>query len=383
MGIFEIRPTVDAQFRVVAFAAGLKSVGNESGNRYADSLLEGIDLGIVEDNARAFVKYLVWSKSFPFISLLPAVEDVLQTSDYGAVRSVLSRLTQDRLEVLVSPLADMATAGIDVLPYKGIDLIHSFPNTAGERFVWDVDPLVPFDELSLADEVLRSHGFTQGNVDQTRLDETTGLLRLESVSEEDRSWVLNNHHELHPYFKILAPDWALEYADLIADYGIEPVLHDRPYVLANIDLHHSIAAGFEPSDIWPARRTVSIDGRVFGGLSVEAYLCLYLGRTYSVTHTLNDSAVHTLYDAVRVVCGAVVDWAYLRYLVGKYRLTAPAFYVLSEISAIVGSSLVPDVELEHYAKELVENRQYDLGDFTGKLLGQVSATSLKEYTERW
>lgn len=153
---------------------------------------------------------------------------------------------------------------------------------------------------------------------------------------------------------------------------------------SNVDLHHSIASGFEPADIWTGERRVHLSGpEVYRGLSLEAYLCLYLGRSYSITHTLRDASIQTLFDAARILAHCEIEWPRLRSLVQKYRLIAPAYYVLSELNSVLGEECVPPSEIDYYRKLLLSNREYDLGGFVGKMFGYVEGSSLLESAARW
>jgi hypothetical protein len=368
--------------RVVALAAGLKSVGNSFAARYADTLLGQSDLSRLEQTSESFLRFL---KSHKGLAVMPAIASELRQyaiPDLWELHALMAKMSSHRLGLLEPAFPLLKAAGVDVMPYKGIDLMYSFPNTVGGRFMADVDPLVPFDQVPLADKTLRDNGFVQGWVDRSQLNEDRTGPRMTSIPQAELDWVLHNHHETHPYFVFASPDWLMEALPLIEKYSIQPIIEGRPYIEANVDLHHSIASGFQPEDIWPGRRSVKLSGEeLYSGLGVEAYLCLYLGRTYSITHVLHDSSIRTLIDATRIVCHSAVNWELLRELVRKYRLFAPAHYVLSEIAEITGGShAVPNEELEYYATTLRSHRAYDLGDFAPKLLRVVRRQSIAHVT---
>ncbi|WP_107657298.1 nucleotidyltransferase family protein [Nocardia suismassiliense] len=367
--------------QLFVLAAGLRSVGDPSVDEYAAKLLEYCDLGSLANSPEQLITFLLENKGMGYLEcVLPDLAD-RAIPELRAVYDLSCRITDERLELLMPSFGVLQDAGIDVMPYKGIDLLHSFPNRVGRRLMGDIDPLVPFEDLSRAHEILTASGYRQGWIDKKRLNDDGTGLHLDPVPVEDLDWVLRNHHELHPYFAFSAPHWLSEHLDLIRKYDLVPVVGDHPIVEANIDLHHSIAAGFEQTDIWPSSRRVTMnDGRSYSGLGIEAYLCLYLGRTYSVTHAFNYPSMQTLCESTRLIVHAEVNWAKLRHLTEKYRLYGAAFYVLSEIDSITGcEGRVPAAEIEHYRRQLEQRPEYDLGNCMGKLVSRVSHASLVDY----
>lgn len=370
-------------YRMIALAAGLRSIGHDRIDQYVDQLIDCCDFTRLQHDPSAFIRFLRAHKSLAFIPLLSEELAGCDLPGLWELHSTLDRISKYRLSLLEPVFPALQKAGVDVMPYKGIDLHYSFPNVAGVRFMWDADPLVPRDQIEIAGAVLRENGLSQAFVDRERLNDERSGPRMMSIPLSEVEWVLNNHHETHPYISYSSPDWLQEHLEVIEAYNIDPIIEGRAYLEVNVDLHHSIASGFAQSDIWPGSRKVKLSGpEIYSGLGVEAYLCLYMGRTYNITHVLHDSSIQTLFDTARILCHAEVNWELLRDLVDRYRLLGPAFHVLAEVAEMTAdASVVPAEELEHYAESLRKDRAYDLGPLAPKLLHVVTPQTVLDVTK--
>ncbi|MEV0484507.1 nucleotidyltransferase family protein [Streptomyces sp. NPDC050508] len=373
-----IRNAERTHFSLAALGAGLVSASHPGAQDYGRRLIQRCSIEVIAERTVEFVRFLIEQKCLAF---MPGVRDHFDDPRFAEMWrlcEVLDGVTAIRIDTLGPVFTLLHSAGVEVMPIKGFDMIYAFPNASGKRFIQDADPLIRPDDLGRAHQIVLDAGFKQGEIDSSRPNaDGTGpyLIPLES---RDLDWMLQNHHQAHAYYKFVHQEWLNEHVALLERYVPEtvPIVDGKPYVSAAFDLHFSIASGFDESDQWPSRRVVTLpDGLEYPGLDPEAYLCLYLGRAYSVTQAFHDPHLQTIADAARVTAASEVDWSRFAELVKKYRLYAPAYYGLSQLSAILcDQKRLPDDQVAFFRDLLDANPDYDLGDFSARFLSTVNST---------
>jgi hypothetical protein len=366
------------QFSLIAVGAGLVSSCHPAAQDYGRGLIKRCSIELVAKHATEFVRFLVLQKCLAFLPGVREYFDDPRFDEMWRLCDILDEVTAVKITNLLPVFTGLHATGMDVMPIKGFDMIYSFPNASERRYINDADPLVRPGDVDRAHQVVLDAGFRQGLVDRTHPNaEGTGPL-LVPLEQRDLEWMLHNHHQAHPYYKFVLQDWPTEHIGLMQRYMPEAiaVIDGRPYVSAAVDLHFSIASGFDETDQWPSRRATTLpDGLEYAALDPEPYLCLYLGRAYSVTQAFHDPHLQTIADATRVVAASDVDWTRFAELTRKYRLYAPAYYGLSQLSAILhDQERLPDEQLAVFRGLLDEHPEYDLGDFSARFLSTVKST---------
>jgi hypothetical protein len=372
--------TEKVQFSLAAVGAGLVSAAHPNAQEYGRRLIQQCDIDLIAHRVGEFTQFLKVKKCLAFMPGVREYFDGGQFDEMWQLCKVLDIVTDVRLEILLPAFTALRRAGIEVMPIKGFDMIYAFPNASGKRFVVDADPLVPPGDVQKAHDVLVEAGFRQGAIDRSRLNAAGTGPDLTPLEDRDLEWMLQNHHQAHPYFKFFSPELSSEQVDLLTRHTPATVIDGKPYAAAAVDLHFSIASGFEEEDQWPSRRTVTLpDGLEYPALDPEVYLCLYLGRAYSVTQAFNDPPLQTIADATRVVAACEADWSRFASLVEKYRLYAPAYYGLQQLSVILEDPrCVPDEQIAYFHDLLQAHPDYDLGDFSARFLSTVNYTPFDE-----
>ncbi|MFD8811200.1 nucleotidyltransferase family protein [Streptomyces sp. NPDC059627] len=368
--------TGKVHFSLAAVGAGLISTAHHGAQEYGLRLIGQCDTSLIADRAVEFINFLKLKKCLAFMPGVREHFDDTRFNELWQLCEALDHITEKRIEILLPAFTALRQAGMEVMPIKGFDMIYSFPNASGKRFVVDADPLVRPGDMEKAHRILVDAGFRQGEISRSRLDAAGTAPELTPLEARDLDWMLQNHHQAHPYFKFFSPEWLREHADLLKRYTPTVVIEGQPYVAAAVDLHFSIASGFEEEDQWPSRRRITLpDGLEYPALDPEVYLCLYLGRAYSVTQAFNDPPLQAIADAARVVANCEMDWSRFTSLVDKYRLYAPAYYGLAQLSEILQDDrCLPSEQVEHFYDLLQGHPDYDLGDFSARFLSTAIST---------
>jgi len=365
--------TPKTAFSFTTLAAGFKSTGDAGLSAAADRLLDAADGDLLRAHEAQFARYAQKNKLLVY---LPLIEDRLQGMDllwrYYAARSELDHVHRAALDGVYDVLA---AAGIDTMAYKGTDMFHYYGNAMGRRFSYDVDPLVRHADLDRTDAALKAAGFILGHIDRTRLNADKTSLWVDTVPDADIAWVRANHHETHPYFKILEPETLLPYRDMARHEVLQAfcLVEDRPFALPNVDVHWSIGAGVDEADLWEgARRTVQLpSGLEIKAIPAEMNLCMQAGRAYSICMALGEDTGNYITDSFRIVLHPdPLDWDRVRALASKYRIEASLYHVLTWMNAFRPDS-VPQAFLDDLEAFLLANREFDLGDFLPRVFGMM------------
>lgn len=359
----------------LALAVALDSVDNIAVRRSAANIKETLKLSNFVDTEQVTL-FLLRNKVLAYLDSSPEIMATFENSDLPEVFNLRRRMHGYMQPVLEGVFAEFQKHNIEIMAYKGIDCAHAYPVRGKSRFYDDIDPIVHKADLDRADALLHSLDFHVGHLDRSRLNQSGTSLHMDAVPAEDIAWVRENHHETHPYFRVTefqASNRELELLKKYTKYLRAPVVGDRAFLLPNVDLHWSIASGFEEADVWQRRaKTIRIsDGTEVLALCHELNICLFLGRAYSIAHALHEPTIRQFTDALRVVASGVpIDWDYIAYITEKYGLQACMYYGLRRIAAML-PEMVDQALIERWEKYLIENRQYDLGDFFPKMLGYI------------
>jgi len=360
--------SLDRNVKMLGIAAGLRGVGHPATDSAADLFLDRIDFDEIFGHQKESVRLLQETKSLAFTD---ALRDRLPYSEWNLgweLFDVLRRISAIRTDLLLDGLNSLKRSGIEVLAYKGLDMRFGYANRSPERFIMDADPIIHKADLSRVYEVLYAEGFTHGSVDRKSWNDARTGPRISPLDAADVQWVEANHHETHPLFKFAAPAWLRARADLLSELTTITILDNQPIIEIMVDVHHSVAAGFDEQDVWREPRDITMPkvGSI-KATSGAVNLAVFLGRLYSVTHVFHDTPIHCIYDAARV-CTASVDWQEYFRLVDKYRLFGSAFYGLAFLDEITNNLLIPNEVVEQARLRLASHRQFDLGDFVGKAM---------------
>ncbi len=365
--------TTPSSFSRIGFAAGLKSIGDAQLDAFAARLAASVDPASISANDGEFAAYALRTKLLVY---MPLIQDRV-TRDSNPVlwtfydcRRALTKICQPIMEEVYDILSHK---GIEVMAYKGADMLHYYGNAVGERFSIDADPMVRFDDLDRVDLALKESGFIVVHIDRSRLNAEGTSLWTDPVPQEDIDWVRQNHHETHPYFKILEIPQLGEHIDIIRNIPAFSVVEGRIFAFPNIDVHWSIGSGVEEGDVWEEpRRSVRLpSGTVVSAISAELNLCLQCGRAYSIAVALQDDTSNYTIDAFRIALHPDgLDWDRVMKYATKYRIEAGLYHVLDWLNVMRPGSVPNDV-VERLKAYLLDHREYDLGDHLSRVLGFI------------
>lgn len=360
------RPAVK---NIFALYLGLRSLNNEKANNYASFLYDSFIRDNLNDCSQLEItKFLHGRKMLSCWSMADS-DTRKRFLETELLYRAMTVITNVRIEKLIPVFTALKENEIDVMPYKGIDFIYNYPNASGTRFISDVDPLIKRSQLLKADAVIKALGFRQGDIDRnTALNQHE--LHITEIPKNELEWVINNHHETHPYVAFTRVNELKSYKTILEKYT---KIYDsgEPILITYIDLHQSIAAGFDEDDIWAGTVISKIEEVEYIGLSPEVYLCLLFGRAYSVTQIYNDPTICAYVDGMRILVSKKINWEKLFSLSCKYNFHAPFYYCLSHANKMLGEDFVPTSQINIYRESLLSRREYDLGDFYPKLLGYI------------
>ena len=259
--------------------------------------------------------------------------------------------------------------GIQLCTYYDRDLVRS---------MWDIDLISSLDTLDHAVSALQAAGYEQGYMQEPTLVESGGSVRLNLTPTRGSSvrWIRDNHHQLHPFFKLLdvtgrAPNESL-WPRKILRHG------ERVYLLLDIDLHFNLASGMAQEDVFFGdARPFELSGEQLPGVSAEIYVFFLCGRTYYEPIAFRGRDIRYFVDLMTILSKfkGDLDWDRVFYLGEKYGSFAALYYGLMHANRLSDGQLVPERVIARAGRDLLANRKYDLGDFMPRLLDTLALTA--------
>ena len=202
----------------VAVGVGLVSSGHSAAQDYERRLIKQCAIDLVAARVDEFIDFLVPQKC---LALTPGVREYFDdpgSDEMWQLCDVLDDVTAAKIDTLVPVFTALRSAGIDVIPIKVFDMIDAFPSASGKRFINDADPMARSGDMDKAHHVVPGAGFRKGAIDTSRPNaEETGP---ELIPDELRelTWMLQNHHQAHSYFKLVPQEFPGKHVVLIQRY---------------------------------------------------------------------------------------------------------------------------------------------------------------------
>lgn len=287
-------------------------------------------------------------------------------SEIPARQRLYEKVWATQRDVLREAVSALDSASVSSLIYKGAEFFARCYVSRPLSIVNDIDLLVGEPQVSAVKKAMSTYGFQQA-----RFEPISGSLvdvdAAELASIEDR------HYELVPFRTTRTLHLDNEELEIARQWNKHPlwVVNDTAIVVAELDVHHSVAADL-PGDEFFARAMPSSLG--FGQtMSVADLVWLTTSKYYTEVALHGKTSLRDFAYIAPLLGRPELDWDVVLAATNEYELRPSLYYFLSFLDMLAGNVIPPEVLVQLNPTNGMRYR--DWGWQLAKLLGGVDSFS--------